>query len=318
MPPALPVPLPELIHLLSVHYGTDAKEIVPLALDHAPASLTALVKTNPGQTFFLKFKREIVPASLSIPSLLHARSIPVLAPVPTLSHKLSVQTGDFFLLLYPFLNARPVDHCSLTAAQWRDLGLSLRRIHETPLSAPLLAAIPHVTFVPWGELFVSECKEAFVHREEALWTLWRTHERLIQDFYSYTWQLGQAASLAAPAFHLCHNDFHSDNVLLDPSTGDLTIIDWDNPIWGPRERDLLFIAPEDRPAFEVGYGPLDEIPEVARYVHADWLSQDLLDCFSRFLSPELANLERAWALETIANIVPRMLAFSETLGPPVG
>ena len=222
-----------------------------------------------------------------------------------------MRVGDFFLVLYPFLNAHPVDHCSLTSAQWRDLGLSLRRIHETPLSEALLATIPHATFIPWGELFVSECEETFVHREQALWALWRTHRELLKRFYSFTRQLGQAASAAAPAFHLCHNDFHSDNVLLDQSNGDLIIIDWDNPMWGPRERDLLFIAPEDRPAFEVGYGPLEEIHEVARYVHADWLLQDLFDCFSRLLSPNLALLESAWALDTIATLVPRMRTFFE-------
>ena len=306
MPLVLPVPLSELIHLLSTHYGIAATSIVPLALDHAPASLIALVETLSGQTFFLKFKREIVPGSLSIASLLYARSIPVLAPLPSLSHRLSVPVGDFFLVLYPFLNARPVDHRSLTPEQWRNLGLTLRRIHETPLSKVLLAAIPHATFIPWGELFLAECTEAFTHREQALQTLWQVHQDLLTNFFSFTQELGIAASLAAPTFHLCHNDFHSDNVLLNPASGDLTIIDWDNPMWGPRERDLLFIAPEDRPAFEVGYGPIEEVPEVARYVHADWLLQDLLDCFSRLLSPELSLLDRAWVLDSIATIVPRM------------
>lgn len=311
MPATLPIPLPELARLLSAHYGVDAKEILSLALDHAPTSLTARVETRSGKTFFLKFKREIFPGSLAVPSLLQTQSIPVLAPLPSLSHKLSVQAGDFFLLLYPFLNACAIDHRSLTPAQWRNLGLTLRRIHDTPVPEALLAVLPHVTFVPWGELFVSECRDAIVHREQALWALWQTHEDLLKSFYSFTWQLGQAARLAGPTFHLCHNDFHSGNVLLDLSTGDLTIVDWDGPVWGPRERDLLFIAPEDRPAFEVGYGPLDEITEVARYFHADWLLQDVLDCFSRLLSSELAPLERAWALDCIESIVPRMRSFLE-------
>ena len=306
MPAILPIPLPELVQLLSAEYGIVAKEILPLALDHAPTSLTARVEALSGKTFFLKFKREIVPGSLAVPPLLRTRSIPVLAPLPSLSNELFVQRGEFFLLLYPFLNACAIDHRSLTPAQWRDLGLALRRIHDTPLPERLLAVLPQATFVPWGEFFVSECREAFVHREQALYLFWQTHEDLLKNFYSLTWQLGQAARLAGPTFHLCHNDFHSGNVLLDSSTGDLTIIDWDGAAWGPRERDLLFVGPEDRPAFAVGYGPLDEIPEVARYFHADWLLQDVLDCVSRLLSSELAPSERAWALDCIASIVPRM------------
>ena len=93
------------------------------------------------------------------------------------------------------------------------------------------------------------------------------------------------------------------------ATGDIIIIDWDNQVWGFRERDLLFIAPEHRLAFEVGYGPLNEMTEVGRYVHADWLLQDLLDCFSRLLSPELSSSERAWAVDCVGNTVPMMRTF---------
>lgn len=311
MPPTLPIPLPELVRLLSAHYGVDAKAIFPLALDHAPTSLAARVETYAGKTFFLKFKREIVPGSLTIPALLHAQSVPVLAPLPALTHDLFVQAGDFFLLLYPFLNASAVDYRSLTPAQWRDLGLALRRIHATPPPEALRAVLPHATFTPWGEHFIAECAEAFVHRGPDLQALWQTNQELLKDFYAFTWLSGHAARSAAPAFHLCHNDFHSGNVLLDSATGDLTIIDWDNPAWGPRERDLLFIAPDNRLAFEVGYGPLDEVPEVARYVHADWLLQDILDCFSRLLPPNLMSSERDWAIDCISSLAARMHTFLE-------
>lgn len=311
MPAALPIPLPELVHLLSAQYGIVATDIAPYVLDHAPVSLTAVVRSRSSETFFLKFKHEIVPGSLAVPALLQARSVSVLAPIPTLSHRLSAQAGSCFLLLYPFLNACPVDYHSLTTAQWRDLGSTLRQIHETPLPSTLLAALPHATFGPWGEHFFSECRETFVHRKQDLWALWQAHQDIVQVFFSVTRQFGQIASLAAPAFHLCHNDFHSDNVLLNPSTGDLTIIDWDNSIWGLRERDLLFIPPENRHAFELGYGPLKEMPEVARYVHADWLLQDLLDCFSRLRSPDLTLQERTWAVHCINRIVPKMRTLLE-------
>lgn len=307
----LPVPLPELSRVLKAHYGLEANEIIPLNLEHAPGSLAAKVQTRSGQTFFLKFKREIAVGTLAVASILHSESVPVLAPIPSLTKELFVRNGRFFLVLYPFLDAHPVDQRSLTPTQWRKLGLILRRIHETSLPEALLDALPNASFVPWGEAFLVQCTETFVHREMSLRRLWETHEGLLKDFFSFTWQLGQAASLASPAFHLCHNDFHSDNILLDASSGALTIIDWDNSLWGLRERDLLFIGPEHRPAFEVGYGPVDEVPEAARYVHADWLLQDLLDCFSRLLSPELSQSDYAWLLQTVADIVPQMRAFLE-------
>lgn len=304
-----PVPLPELRSVLKAHYGLEAKEILPLNIEHAPGSLAAKVETHSGQTFFLKFKREIAPGALAVASFLHSESFPVLAPLPSLHHELSVRADRFFLVLYPFLNAHPVDPRSLVPTQWQKLGQILHRIHETPLPGALLHTLPHASFVPWGEAFLVECSETYVRRGTSLRRLWETHERLLKDFFSFTWELGQAASLAAPALHLCHNDFHSDNILLDASSGDLTVIDWDNSLWGLRERDLLFIGPEHRPAFEVGYGPVHEVPEATRYVRADWLLQDLFDCFSRLLSPELSGREHVWLVETVADIIPRMSAF---------
>lgn len=40
---------------------------------------------------------------------------------------------------------------------------------------------------------------------------------------------------------LCHSDIHAGNLLLEAS-GALYIIDWDDPIIAPKERDLMFIG----------------------------------------------------------------------------
>jgi spectinomycin phosphotransferase len=40
---------------------------------------------------------------------------------------------------------------------------------------------------------------------------------------------------------LCHTDIHGGNVLID-SKDELYIVDWDDPILAPKERDLMFIG----------------------------------------------------------------------------
>ncbi|MEZ4836015.1 MAG: phosphotransferase [Caldilineaceae bacterium] len=40
---------------------------------------------------------------------------------------------------------------------------------------------------------------------------------------------------------LCHTDIHTANVLVDPG-GDLHIVDWDQPLFAPKERDLMFFV----------------------------------------------------------------------------
>ena len=61
---------------------------------------------------------------------------------------------------------------------------------------------------------------------------------------------------------LCHSDIHGGNVLIDES-GSIFIVDWDDPIMAPKERDLMFIGggvanvwnnPREEEFFYKGYG----------------------------------------------------------------
>jgi spectinomycin phosphotransferase len=54
-------------------------------------------------------------------------------------------------------------------------------------------------------------------------------------------QLSSELQAQEPEFVLCHSDIHADNLLIDP-TGRLYIVDWDNPILAPKERDLMFVG----------------------------------------------------------------------------
>jgi spectinomycin phosphotransferase len=40
---------------------------------------------------------------------------------------------------------------------------------------------------------------------------------------------------------LCHTDFHGGNILIS-NENKLYIVDWDNPLLAPKERDLMFIG----------------------------------------------------------------------------
>jgi spectinomycin phosphotransferase len=82
---------------------------------------------------------------------------------------------------------------------------------------------------------------------------------------------------------LCHADLHTGNVLLDPDGG-LAIVDWDELILAPRERDLMFIrgsavadvvTDDQADAFERGYGSAGADPLLIAYYRIDWAVQDL-------------------------------------------
>ena len=83
---------------------------------------------------------------------------------------------------------------------------------------------------------------------------------------------------------LCHADLHAGNLLVEDN-GTLHIIDWDEILLAPRERDLMYIgggllgnwrAPEDEEIlFYQGYGPVTIDPVAMAYYRYERIITDL-------------------------------------------
>jgi aminoglycoside phosphotransferase (APT) family kinase protein len=63
----------------------------------------------------------------------------------------------------------------------------------------------------------------------------------ILDLVRRAHRLAPALQARSPEYVLCHSDIHAGNILIDTS-GVLYIVDWDDPILAPKERDLMFIG----------------------------------------------------------------------------
>ncbi len=78
---------------------------------------------------------------------------------------------------------------------------------------------------------------------------------------------GSLLQKTSPLFIPCHADIHTANLLVDPQGG-LHIVDWDQPILAPQERDLMFVvgghSPEEA-AFFQGYGEVAIDPLALAY-----------------------------------------------------
>lgn len=134
-------------------------------------------------------------------------------------------------------------------------------------------------------------------------TVWRTHEREIRAIADRTSDLGERlrARHAVPAgrgFVPCHGDIHTYNILVDAG-GALRVVDWDEIVMAPRERDLMFVlgspiglrrGEREIALFREGYGPIDVDPERLAYYHADWALQDLVS-YAREVLETSASLE---------------------------
>jgi spectinomycin phosphotransferase len=121
-------------------------------------------------------------------------------------------------------------------------------------------------------------------RDETLDLVWRA-ERLAQALQ--TWPL---------EFVCCHSDVHAGNLLID-TRGALYIVDWDNPILAPKERDLMYIggaqgfvgrtAQEEEACFYRGYGHAQVNTGALAYYRYERIIDDIAAfCQMIFLSSE--------------------------------
>lgn len=90
----------------------------------------------------------------------------------------------------------------------------------------------------------------------------KEHRAVIHRLVDRAESLSQKILEQSPEFVLCHSDIHGGNVLIDGNSV-IYIVDWDEPIMAPKERDLMFIGggvaniwnnPREEGLFYKGYG----------------------------------------------------------------
>ena len=108
-------------------------------------------------------------------------------------------------------------------------------------------------------------------------------------------------ALDPPPFVLCHADIHTANIIVDPQ-GEIRIVDWDETLIAPKERDLMFFVDDghktrETDAFFAGYdGALINWLALAYYKY-DWVVQEFADYGERiFLSDEIGGKDLDSAL----------------------
>ena len=123
--------------------------------------------------------------------------------------------------------------------------------------------------------------------------------------------LGRRLAEAAPPLVLCHADIHTGNVLLD-AEGRVWIVDWDETILAPRERDLMFVVggissklvgPREEALFFRGYGATDVDPLALAFYRYAWAVGDI-GAFGEevFFRPDLGPVTRRAAVDMLMGL----------------
>jgi spectinomycin phosphotransferase len=137
----------------------------------------------------------------------------------------------------------------------------------------------------------------------------------IRDLVGRAERLAQALQARPPECVVCHSDIHAGNILIEERTDALYMVDWDNPILAPKERDLMFIGgaqgfagytpEEEETLFYRGYGPTQIDPVALAYYRYERIVQDMALFCEQIVSTPEGGEDRAQALRYLtANFLP--------------
>ena len=294
---------------LSSNYGIEAPKLTLLPLGADWNASVYQAQAVDGALYFVKRKRgRHSDIGVKIVELLHQAGIQeIIPPIKTLQGQPSQNLEDGLLIVYPFIRGEDGFSRSLTEMQWRKLGKALRRIHDMDVPQTIQNQIRREDYSPkWrqavrGLYHLFESEPAGDEIAMKLRKFIKGHLSAIRRLVDRAEQLGQKLQYQEHKFVLCHSDIHGGNVLMVGSNF-LYIVDWDDPIMAPKERDLMFIGGgvanvwnkvHEEELFYQGYGKTDVNPLILAYYRHERIVEDIAEYAQKLLLTTTGGDERS-------------------------
>ena len=287
-------------------------DFLPLGADMGTAVYRATAAD--GMPYFCKLRSgNFNETSVEMPRFLSQQGVAqVIPPLPTLEGGLWAGLEDYHVILYPFIEGVDGYTQELSEPQWAEFATALQRLHAARPPAELAAKIPVETYAPeWRE----RCRQSLRRLEAETFTdpVMRSlagyllpRRETVHELIRRAEHLAQVL-LAQPAENVpCHADMHPGNLHIHPS-GRLFIVDWDDVIYAPKERDLMFIgggqgflnrtAQEEESLFYRYYGPVEIDPFALAYFRCERALIDIAVECEHIFEGTLAEEDRAQSLQ---------------------
>lgn len=282
----------KIVACLRDEYGLLVTQFAFLPLGADVNTAVYRVGAEDGTPYFVKLRKgvfdEIV---VTLPKFLSDQGIKqIIAPLATKTGQFRANLGGFNLILYPFINGRNGYEIELSDQQWNDFGAALKNIHSAVIPPALMRRIPRETYsAQWREsvkTFLERAKNELFDDPVAVKVaaLLKSKRDEILDLLGRAERLARALQTQSTEFVLCHSDVHAGNILVDINNT-FYIVDWDNPILAPKERDLMFIggaqgfvghsAQEEETLFYQGYGQTQINVGALAYYRYERIIQDI-------------------------------------------
>jgi spectinomycin phosphotransferase len=312
----------KIVACLQDEYGLLVVQVAFLPLGADRDTVVYRVVADDETPYFCKLRSGIFDeTSVALPKCLSDQGIvQIIAPLVTKTGRLWANLDAFKLILYPFVEGHDGYEVDLSDRHWVDFGTALRGIHTAIVPPALIRRIQQETYSPqWREIV-----KTFLERVEddafddpiavRLAAFLNTRRDEILDLVGRAERLARALESRSLEFILCHSDIHAGNILIDANAA-FYIVDWDNPILAPKERDLMFVGggqgfaghtpQEEETLFYRGYGQTQIDPTALAYYRYERIIQDIaVFCEQIFLTNE-GDKDREQSLRYLAsNFLP--------------
>lgn len=290
-------------------YGMTVAEInfLPIGNDAAAASFQARAGRD---RFFVKLRRGAPNrASLSLAHFLRHSGIDgVVAPIATASGALFAELGEYSLVLYPWIDGESKWGKPISPRLWREWGAIMRAIHSASPGDRLAAQLPQEQY---GKRWLDRLQrvERAVKRQpqphafaSELADRWTQRAAQIAHARERYLRLGASLKARGQALVICHADIHPANIIVDAADA-IHIVDWDEAMRAPKERDLMFFLVDGHgddavSAFLDGYGDVQVDQQGLAYYRYDWVLQEFCDYGERvFFSPTLSERKLRFSID---------------------
>ena len=297
-----------IIDCLHAHYGIDVVTLQRLSLGADINALVYKAEKQDKSAYFVKLKRgHHHDIGIAIVELLHQKGVQaVIPPIKTRQGHPTLNTDNFTLIMYPFIEGQDGFNRPLKNPQWLTLGMTLRQVHKIDVPSTIKQQLrqetysstyrdmvrsfyPYLDVLPLNDNIAQEVS-AFM----------KQHIRIIQRLVDRAEQLANIIQNESPPLVLCHSDIHGGNVLM-ANDKTLYIVDWDEPMMAPKERDLMFIGggvanvwnnAHEEEIFYKGYGETEINQTILAYYRHERIVDDIAEYGPHLLLTSSGGEER--------------------------
>ena len=287
----LPLADQRIIDCLHTDYGIEVATLTFLSLGADANASVYKAEAHNQLSYFVKLKRgHHHDIGIAVVGLLHDVGIQqIILPVKTTHSHATQLIDDFTLIVYPFIEGQNGFNRTLTDEQWLTLGKTLRQVHEIDVPSSIQHRVRRETYSSkWREAV----RSLYIHIEAEpngdeialkLWEFMKKNARAIHRLVDRAEHLAEVLQSKSPKFVLCHSDIHGGNVLMD-GNDIIYMVDWDDPIMAPKERDLMFIGggvanvwnkPHEEKYFYKGYGKTEVNSTILAYYRHERIVEDI-------------------------------------------